>query len=85
MTETNTNLTDESGRNINPVLGTDWISIEDQMPVSGKNVLVFIPMYGKIIVAYYWEGCWSDTIPKMSNPYWKVTHWMELPTPPTCA
>jgi hypothetical protein len=64
--------------------GAGWIKIEDQMPVSGLNVLVYIPMYDKIIVAYYWEGCWSDTIPKMGDSYWKVTHWMPLPSSPAC-
>ena len=72
------------GNEANALLDTGWISIEDQMPINGKDVLVYIPTYNKIIVAYYWEGIWSDTIPKMSNPYWKVAYWMELPTPPTC-
>jgi len=73
------------GNEANTLLGTGWISINDQMPTSGKDVLVYIPMYQKIIVAHYWEGIWEDTIPKMTNPFWKVTHWMELPSPPTCA
>ena len=72
------------GNELNPVLGAGWIKVEDQMPLAGLNVLAYIPMYEKTIVAYYWEGCWSDTIPKMGNPYWKVTHWMTLPSPPAC-
>lgn len=62
----------------------NWISIIDDMPLNGKNVLAYIPMYDKIIVAYHHNGVWSDTIPKTGDPYWKVTHWMELPKKPVC-
>jgi len=60
----------------------NWINIKNQMPKEGLSVLVYIPMYEKIIVAYYYKGVWSDTIPKISNPFWKVTHWMKLPSDP---
>ena len=37
MTEANTKPTDESGRNINPVLGAGWIATSEQLPPREEN------------------------------------------------
>lgn len=57
-----------------------WISVDEKLPTEGQDVLVY-NSFGHIIVAYYWKGIWSDTIPKPSTYYFTVSKWMPLPEP----
>lgn len=59
-----------------------WINVSEKLPTEGKDVLAYIKSLDKTIVAYYYEGYWHDTIPKIGDPFWKVTHWKELPNNP---
>lgn len=65
----------------------EWIKIEDRLPEEGKLVL----RYGKDFCKY--DVDYIITFDNPNEPYvWasvcsdenlKITHWMELPTPPS--
>lgn len=59
-----------------------WISVADSLPLEGLDVLVCVPSYNKVLVAYYYKGVWSDTVPKMGHYFIRVTHWRKLPELP---
>ena len=92
MNETKINLTDESGRNINPVLGAGWIKIEDQMPKKMDFVL-FCELTQDSFTGNLqtFHLGWFDNINMWfsESTGWienktKITHWMPLPSPPAC-
>ncbi len=69
---------------------SEWISVDDRLPVDGLNVLVYLPdnIYElQFVVQKISHGLWyvqeewhSDTVTSSGdNP----THWQPLPTPPT--
>lgn len=74
----NNQLIDEHAQQQQP----QWNDVNKCLPPEGKDVLAYVAKQKKTIVAYYYKCCWSDTIPKIGNPFWKVTHWMELPINP---
>lgn len=61
---------------------TDWISVEDNLPVKNGKYLVTCDnwMYSPYVCVYSTE---------YGSQYWnipagRVTHWMELPVQPNC-
>jgi hypothetical protein len=63
----------------------EWYNIKDKLPERHKNVLCYIegePM--EVLSLSNTWGCyvWTDT---MDNERTDVTHWCELPNPPTIA
>lgn len=54
---------------------TNWISVEDELPESGKEVLVFRDYGDRKIIEV---ECWSNKFSILNC----ATHWMPLPSPP---
>lgn len=67
-----------------------WISVEDRLPPLLHKVLFFWNCPGtnlNISMGYLGKYGWDIYLPydsfKMSNEYFIVTHWMELPNYPS--
>ena len=67
----------------------NWISIEDQLPPDGQEVLLFFKHRigeSRIIVGYSLDNEWNYCAIFQSYAFdffgVKVTHWMELPECP---
>jgi len=56
-----------------------WIKTADKLPPNGLDVLVYLPNYEQYIVAYYYNGVWSDTIPKVGRFFIKPSRWAKIP------
>jgi hypothetical protein len=60
---------------------SDWISVKQELPQDGTNVLVFTNYWSSYpFVAYIERGEWHGHR-ILSRPD-AVTHWMPLPAPP---
>ena len=69
-----------------------WVSVEDELPEDHRMVLCYTPVDGYICVGfcltYDWAGKkltkWNIVTAMRSTKTLtkKVTHWMEIPTPP---
>lgn len=63
----------------------EWISVEDQLPQSGKAdgsdneyYLIYVLGYGKTFAMYLDDEWWSSYQSKIAR---KVTHWFEVHKP----
>jgi hypothetical protein len=66
-----------------------WISVDDEMPEAGDNVLLALDIYCSEGRAGYWAttghyskggDCWGNTSGSLLGEV--PTHWMPLPDPP---
>ena len=57
----------------------NWISVDDELPEDGKEVLVYRNNYGCRIEIYY-EGFWG--VDNLMEKFYPVTHWQPLPDAP---
>ena len=63
-----------------------WVSVKDRLPEEQKEVLIYLPEYGSVETAAFFE------IPSLNLKEWaqnedaymfdEVSHWMPLPEPP---
>jgi len=69
----------------------DWINIEDELPPKNhEDYLVYPPPdshYNDGLTAEHYKGEWivhcEDSHGSWSRPLENVTHWQQLPKPPT--
>ena len=64
-----------------------WISVEDELPERGEDVLIITPQNLVHIAAYKYRN-WQSKAPVFVSGIdgysWRnVTHWMPLPAPPS--
>lgn len=64
-----------------------WISVEDELPKKGTNVLFFSSGWNEPMMGYYknwnWQRHQHIFHSYTDNATWyNVTHWMPLPAPP---
>ena len=75
---------EEKSNELYTLLTNVWIDVKEKMPYNGQCVLIHSKDGGVAEGAYlstkgYFEQWRWNSIQK------NVTHWMELPKPPTCA
>ena len=65
----------------------NWISVDEELPEKGKDVLVWSSGSDEPMVGYYWHWNWQRK-QHMFDVYndrkirGNITHWMPLPQPP---
>ena len=57
---------------------SDWISVEERLPETGRGVLV----HGGMAYLSDQDRAWHSMIDGNRRIQWAVTHWMPLPEPP---
>ena len=63
--------------------GQGWISVKDRLPDNDRNVIVFTKYKYRgvgCLVAGYW---YLSIAPETDQEEGVITHWQELPAPPT--
>lgn len=64
---------------VKPQLDAGWRDAEKELPENMKDVLVCNIKNGYIGITHQTRGLWFS-----AGYQSDITHWMELPTPPTC-
>lgn len=60
-----------------------WVSVNNRLPEVGKICLAYLTYYKEYIIAEYdGDGEWLDRA-DLANVTRLVTHWAELPNPPS--
>lgn len=85
MTTNDNNTSSQSSTNV--MLNKDWISVNESLPESGENVLIYHKQYG-VGIGYCvpLDGSFAGTfhgVPIIDEMK-QTTHWMKLPCPPAC-
>ena len=65
---------------------SDWISVDDRLPSDGVKVLTWHPRKEKFFIASFDKelNLWLENgSPCSSNFLYSITHWRELPQPPS--
>jgi hypothetical protein len=64
----------------------NWISVDEELPEKGKDVLVWSSGSDEPMVGYYWHWNWQRKqhmfyVYNDRNMWGNITHWMEIQPP----
>jgi hypothetical protein len=64
-----------------------WISVEDRLPEYDKGVIAYVKSGSVLEMKYASNKNHPRLVPRWewmgrSVPFWEITHWMPLPSPP---
>ena len=58
----------------------EWISVNDRLSEEDKRVLIYDDVCREIVISYLYDGVWHGESYQEEHD---VSHWMELPVPPS--